>query len=159
MATFLSLTDLVDRLEQLSRRRHWRRLEQLVRDHYSDLLVYVHTCANDPTSQRVARSLELCFQHISNATDSNTDFKTSMVMDFGNFILDTLTPGAFVPRINVHTTHACCTLCMLPLSETDENESGWGVMVHRDCGQPMAHVRCFQIWTDAGGASRCHSCT
>lgn len=150
-----SLVELSQRITQLTRRRYWRRLEQLIRDHYTDLLTGLVSSSPQPEPvdrQAIARGLEICFERTSDA-----DFRMSLVMDFGNVIVDALTPGAFVPQLPSSQSDSECRVCLLPLSDHDDG-TGVGVMVHRDCGQPVAHVRCFETWTQGGGDARCWTC-
>jgi hypothetical protein len=139
----MSEPDFVQQLTQLTRRRYWRRLEQSIRDHYLDLLDF---CTSHAVHEGVARALEACVTHTS-----DTDLQASLGMDFGNFVMNSLTPGEFVVHLVAVNQQDICRICMESLQSL-QSDSVVPTIVHRKCAQPVAHESCFRIWTEAGGA-------
>jgi hypothetical protein len=134
----------VQQLAQLTRRRYWRRLEQSIREHYLDLLDF---CASRPEHEGVARALEACATHTS-----DTDLQTSIGMDFGNFVMDSLTPGDFVVHVSSGGVEEVCGICIEPIHPANPAGHVSLTVVHRACNRSVAHDSCFRSWTNAGGA-------
>lgn len=134
------------RLDELVRRRYWKRLDQAIRQYYPDLVQYVTMELSEEENTRIARVLEACVLHTR-----DEDLRMSVGLDFGNFVLRVLTPGPFVPQFRPTAAESICWVCMESFADTEDER---GVMVHRTCARTVAHARCFRTWSEVGGTTQ-----
>jgi phage FluMu protein Com len=90
--------------------------------------------------------LKACAEHTR-----NKDLKSTLSLDFGNFIVLMLDPAEYVAMWHPNGPPPACAICMESLEEPCE-------IFHRVCEQFVAHPTCFETWAKAGAHFTCPRC-
>lgn len=138
-------------LVRLAEQRRWKQLRETIFDHYTELLGRLDSLETPtPDDRALAGALQSCIQH----STQDKDVQLSLALDFGNYISLCLESGDYVP---LWTTTAVSRVCKVCLEEVDS--SLYPVAIHhRSCRGFIAHLNCYERWTQAGQTLACEHC-
>jgi hypothetical protein len=138
--------EILPELTQLTRNRRWNQLERCIQDTYSELLFWASMGTGTSFAHELASALKACAEHTR-----NKDLKSTLSLDFGNFIVLMLDPAEYVAMWHPNGPPPACAICMESLEEPCE-------IFHRVCEQFVAHPTCFETWAKAGAHFTCPRC-